>query len=310
MSNFKEMLNASFKSQDTEEWLDVHFTRPIGLVLALFFKKLGVHPNAVTIISIFIGAASGWMFLHTDLYHNLLGVALLMTANFLDSTDGQLARLTGRKTLLGRVLDGFAGDVWFFSIYVCLSLRLMGEKMPGLDVDWGLSIWLIAIVAGATCHSPQSSLADYYRQIHLLFLKGKAGSELDTYESQRKIYESLSWKNWFSCFFYLSYSNYCKSQEHRTPAFQEMMGAIKGRYGDTSRMPEELRREFLDGSRPLMKYTNILTFNTRAICIYVTCLLNCPWVYMLMEIIVFQALYAYMHNKHERLCLSITRKIQ
>lgn len=310
MSKFNEMLKASFKSQDTEEWLDVHFTRPIGLVLALFFKRLGVHPNTVTIISIFLGAGSGWMFYHTDFYHNILGIALLMTANFLDSTDGQLARLTGQKTLLGRVLDGFAGDVWFFSIYFFLCLRLMETKMPLLDADWGLFIWLLAFLAGVICHSPQSSLADYYRQIHLLFLKGKAGSELDTYESQRKIYESLSWKDWFSCLFYLNYSNYCKSQERRTPAFQAMKKAIIARYGDAAHMPEELKREFINGSRPLMKYTNILTFNTRAICIYATCLLGCPWVYMLIEITVLNILYIHMRKKHEDLCSAITQKIQ
>ena len=59
MSTFKELLQASFKSNDTEEWLDVHFTRPIGLVFALFWNKLGVHPNAITILSIFLGAAAG-----------------------------------------------------------------------------------------------------------------------------------------------------------------------------------------------------------------------------------------------------------
>ena len=32
---FNKLLQASFKSEDTEEWLDVHFTRPIGLVFAL-----------------------------------------------------------------------------------------------------------------------------------------------------------------------------------------------------------------------------------------------------------------------------------
>ena len=34
----------SFKSADTEEWLDVWFTRPIGLVFALLWNKLGIHP--------------------------------------------------------------------------------------------------------------------------------------------------------------------------------------------------------------------------------------------------------------------------
>ena len=116
MSKFKALLQASFKSNDTEEWLDVHFTRPIGLVFALFWNKLGVHPNAITILSIFLGVGAGCMFYYEDVAHNVVGVVLLMLANFCDSTDGQMARLTGKKTLIGRMLDGFSGDVWFFAI--------------------------------------------------------------------------------------------------------------------------------------------------------------------------------------------------
>ena len=88
MATFKEMLHASFKSKDTEEWLDVYFTRPIGLVFAIFWNKLGVHPNVITILSIFLGVGAGIMFGYTDLMHNILGVLLLMFANFCDSTDG------------------------------------------------------------------------------------------------------------------------------------------------------------------------------------------------------------------------------
>ena len=132
------MLHASFKSKDTEEWLDVHFTRPIGLLFALMWKRLGVHPNAITILSIFLGVGAAFMFYYTDPIHNLAGVALLMAANFCDSTDGQLARLTGQKTLIGRMLDGFSGDVWFFAIYVAIALRLMSQTIPGLYSIWGM----------------------------------------------------------------------------------------------------------------------------------------------------------------------------
>ena len=61
---------------------------PIGLVFALFWNKLGVHPNVITILSIFLGVGAGWMFHYTDLAHNIWGVILLMFANFCDSTDG------------------------------------------------------------------------------------------------------------------------------------------------------------------------------------------------------------------------------
>lgn len=296
-------MNASIKSYDTEEWLDMHFTRPVGLVIALACRRLGIHPNAVTAVSIVLGVGAAWMFGHAGLVYNLWGVLLLMLANFCDSADGQLARLTGQKTLVGRVLDGFAGDIWFFSIYVALCVRLTFQPMPGVDAVWGPWIWVLAIIAGLLCHSPQSSLADYYRQIHLLFLKGKEGSELDTYAGQRKIYESLpKGKAFLARIFYYNYSNYCKSQERRTPSFQRMMKRITAGFGDVSRVPDAVRSKFLEGSRPLMKYTNILTFNTRAICLYVTSIAGCPWVYLLVEIIIFTLLYIYMHKRHESLC--------
>ena len=312
--SFGEMLRSTFKSDDTEEWLDVHFTRPIGLVFALFWIRLGVHPNAVTILSIFLGIAAAFNFYFTDLAHNLMGVALLMLANFCDSTDGQMARLTDQKTIVGRVLDGFSGDVWFFCIYLAICLRTMPQPMPFCDQPWGIWIWLLAAFTGLVLHLPQSSTSDYYRQIHLFFLKGRQGSELDSYARQREIYESLPKRGAFwERLFYSNYANYCRGQERRTPNFQRFFALWKSTAGtemteDTeenasSNLPilHAVRESFLEGSRPLMKYTNLLTFNLRAICIYITCLLGCPWVYFVFEMIVLHGMYLYMHAKHERL---------
>lgn len=313
-NDFKQLLKASFKSEDTEEWLDVHFTRPIGLAFALMWQKLGVHPNTITILSIFLGIGAAWMFYYTDLVHNVIGVMLLMLANFCDSTDGQLARLTNQKTLIGRILDGFSGDVWFFAIYFALCCRMMPQFMPATNMKWGIAIWALAFVAGIMCHSPQASLSDYYRQIHLLFLKGKSGSELDTSKQQKNNYLKASQEKnavmrWMSKAFFYNYANYCRSQEKRTPAFQKLKKELTDRYGDLDNIPNDLHKEFLNASRPLMKYTNILTFNVRAICIYVTCLLNIPWVYFLIEIIPLTCLYVYMHRRHEHICISLYNKI-
>ena len=308
--SFNELLKASFKSEDTEEWLDVHFTRPIGLAFALFWEKLGVHPNAITILSIFLGVGAGYMFYFPDLEHNIYGVLLLMFANFCDSTDGQLARLTGKKTLIGRVLDGFSGDLWFFAIYLAIALRLFAEPVPFLGgVNWGWSIVVLCCIAGFLCHSPQSSLADYYRQLHLYFLLGKKGSELDDSESQRTIYDSMPWKgNFWAKMFYINYSNYCRSQEKRTPEFQKLYKTVRQRWPNADDMPQPLRDEFRRLSLPLMKYTNLLTFNSRAILIYITCLANVPYVYPLVEMTVFVVMYRHMHSSHEAFCKKLNDK--
>lgn len=317
MSKFKELLQASFKSKDTEENIDVYFNRPIGLLFALLWNKLGIHPNVITILSFFLGAGAGWMFYYTDLKHNLLGVLLLVLADFCDSTDGQMARLSGKKTLVGRVLDGVSGDVWFFAIYVALSLRLMNQNIPGTDWHWGLLIWVLSITAGAFCHSPQSSLSDYYRQIHLFFLKGKSGSELDNSEQQRKIYEATPKSAVMARIFFRGYGNYCRSQERRTPKFQKFFAAWKTFTATHSADEiEAARQEFLAGSRPLMKFTNLLTYNSRAIAIYITCIAGCftgdvigPWIYLLFEIIVLNIFYHHMNRSHERLCEKLTKEI-
>ena len=72
---------------------------------------------------------------------------------------------------------------------------------------------------------------------------------------------------------------------------------------------EALREEFLASSRKLMPYTNLLTFNLRAIVVYVSCLLNIPWAYPLFEIVVLTMMYVYMHKSHEELSDRISRKL-
>lgn len=310
--SFRQLLHESFKSEDTEEWLDVHFTRPVGLMFAIMWYKLGVKPNTITILSIFLGAAAGVMFAFTDLTHNIIGIVLLILANFCDSTDGQLARLTDQRSMKGRCLDGFAGDVWFFFIYLSIIIRLFNTDMPGTSTHWGIWIFILCAIAALLCHSPQASLADYYRQIHLYFLKGRNGSELDTYASEHQRAEDAKGKKdaFWDYAFHSNYQHYCRGQEKRTPEFQKLMAKIKATYGSIEAIPQDARKKFLDGSRPLMPYTNILTFNSRAITIYISCLLGIPWVYPLLEITVGECLYIYMHREHERLCKRIREELK
>ena len=46
-------LESTLKSLDTEEFIDIHFYRPIGYQWALFFNKLGVSPNSIRYLFLF-----------------------------------------------------------------------------------------------------------------------------------------------------------------------------------------------------------------------------------------------------------------
>lgn len=242
------------------------------------------------------------MFYYPDMTHTIIGILLLIWANLYDSADGQLARMTGKKTRWGRILDGFAGDVWFFTIYAAICLRLQGNYIPGTTVKWGFWIWLLAAISGLIFHGKQCQLADYYRNIHLFFIKGKSGSELDNFEKLRKEFHSLSWKKdgMWKLFLYF-YGNYTRSQEKMTPNFQLFKLKLGDKYGDEPVCPE-LANKFRKGSLPLMKWANILTFNTRAIALYISLLIGQPWLYFIFEITVMNIIFAYMRHKHEKLC--------
>ena len=307
--NTKSQLESTFKSQDTEEWLDIHFTRPLGLLWANFFNRFDIHPNVVTILSIFLGTAAGYMFYYPDMTHTLIGIFLLVWANLYDSADGQLARMTGKKTRWGRILDGFAGDVWFFAIYFAISLRLQDDFIPGTVYKWGVWIWLASAFSGFICHGKQCQLADYYRNIHLFFLKGEKGSELDNFKKLRTELKTLSWKQdgMWMVFLYF-YGNYTNSQEKMTPKFQKLRATLLQKYPNKI-LPRELCDKFRKGSLPLMKYANILTFNTRAIVLYISLLVGFPWLYLLFEIVIMNALFFYMRHKHESLCEKLNAEL-
>lgn len=287
----KPSLESTLKSNDTEEWIDLIFYRPIGYQWALFFHKLGITPNAVTVISIFLGVGAGVLFYPESLGLNILGMLLLVWANMYDSADGQLARMTGQKSEIGRILDGVCGDLWFISIYVSICCRL--------TPSWGIWIWLLGAVAGFF-HGQQASMADYYRNIHLFFLKGEKGSELSCSAQQEELYQKTKWKGeWIQKIFLWFYKGYTASQEKRSPAFQQFFSVLKQQ--GLSTIPQSLKKDFRKASLPLMKWTNVLSFNTRIFVLFISLLINEPWIYFVFELTILNIILVYMIYKHEKI---------
>ncbi len=289
----KITLKETLKSQDTEEWTDLIFYRPIGYWWALFFKKINVTPNVVTILSIILGVGAGIMFYFSDIWLNIIGILLLMWANSYDSADGQLARMTGNYSRTGRILDGLAGNFWFTSIYASICFRLMPE--------WGFWIWILGASAGFF-HGRQAAMADYFRNIHLLFVRGKKGNELDNSKALKEHAKTLTWKNnAVEKFFMYSYIPYTEGQEKRTPKVQKFLATVEEKYGNQE-PPADFKEHFRKISRPFMKYTNILSFNTRSFMLFFSVLIGHPWIYFVFEITILNIILIYMLKKYENIC--------
>ncbi|MBQ3699659.1 MAG: CDP-alcohol phosphatidyltransferase family protein [Prevotella sp.] len=323
--NFK----ASLKSSETEDWLDLHVIRPFCYYCALAFAKFDVHPNTVTIWSMIIGAASTIFFACGSFYYsgwwglgmNLIAIFLLMVADIFDCTDGQLARMTGKKSRLGRILDGVAGFTWFVPIYHGLVYRFYLHH----DIEFSLLgiantqenaliatavVYVLGVISGVMGIAGQQRMADYYIQVHLFFLKGEKGSELDNSKRQQEIYDQMdSSTPKVERYFQKSYIDYTKKQEAVTPQFQNLLARLREKFGSTDNIPDTVRQDFLRQSRPVITLNGLLTFNFRSFWLFLFCLLDIPVCNFLFEIFAMGLLAWYVNHRHEAFCRRIASNL-
>jgi len=293
----KQKYEASLKSIETENRIDRIFYRPLGFRLAVLLTPTGITPNAITIISIFVGVAAGILFGSQSVWYNMIGIVLLISANILDCVDGQLARLTGIKSAIGRILDGLAGDFWFLAIYISLALRLSHQY--GGHTGW---FFAMAIAAGLS-NLLQSNITDYYKTLHLFFISPAKGAEFETPEQVKAKHSQMPYG--VSKMFYFLYVWYTLLQVKATPHLQSLLGWLRTKFG--ADIPEELRLQLRKGSRSIMPTIDLLTFNGRSIVLFIVLLTGYVWAYLLYEIVVLNIVLWLAMHKHEAMCRNFLR---
>lgn len=161
----------AYKAYEIEELVDIYFYRRAGYVVASAARLAQLTPNAVSVAAGLVGALGGTLVAWPDLA--LGGVALLVLHGIIDSADGQLARMTGQTSELGRVLDGLAGYATHVALYLGIVVAARAE--------WGgATAWTVAALSGA-CTVLQAQMYDYHRSAYAGYaIKGRIPTELAT----------------------------------------------------------------------------------------------------------------------------------
>ena len=117
--------------------------RPLGRVFAATGYKLGLGPNAISVISAtFSFSAIVLIAVGTpSIGHGLLVSLLLVLGYALDSADGQVARLQGGGSLAGEWLDHVFDAVKTTSFH--LAIAIMWFRHPE---GWGVASTLIPLI--------------------------------------------------------------------------------------------------------------------------------------------------------------------
>jgi phosphatidylglycerophosphate synthase len=294
---------STYKALDVEETVDIWFYRPLGYWVAKASIPLGISPNALTVVSIVIGVAGGHLLWYRDSALNAWGLLLWVAADVLDSADGQLARMTNHKSKIGRILDGFGGNLIFTTMYLHLMAR-MAVTYP--DVHWAW--FLLLVVAGGVSHSFQSALADYYRNAYVRFVVDPTKSELDSADDVRVEYAGMRFLSHpVKKLLMRVYLNYTVQQESVSKNFQVLRRKAAAEYGST--FPAWFSDEYRRQNLPLMKYYAILTTNTRMFVMAGAVLLDVPWVYFAVEIVAINLVMVVVTAHQEKLSASLCEQI-
>ena len=285
-------IEATYKAREIEGFLDLHFYRKIGFALARLFARMGLTPNAVTLLGTVAGVAAGHLYFYRDLATNVLGMFLHVVANTMDNADGQLARLINRQSPSGRVVDGISDNLVFGSVYLHLSLRFVAE-------GGSAGIWVIALLA-ALSHSVQSAAAEFCRDAYLRFAVRKSGS-FNLSSDLRPQYESVTWgKHFWKKLLLRLHLNYVVEQEMMCPCVLRLEGAARGSFpGD---VPHSFGVHYRERNLGMIPWLNLFRTNTRMLLLFVLLFLGRPVWYFAAELIPLNLLLVVVLVRQNTIC--------
>jgi phosphatidylglycerophosphate synthase len=275
----------AFKAVEIEELTDIYFFRPLGSLIARGARRLGMGPIGLTIVGALVGIAGGALLYDERL--ELLGFAVLILHGIIDSADGQLARMTGQVTDLGRVLDALGGYVTHVAIFLAIGASLLHR-------GWSVSILVWMLLAGiATAIHAQMYV--YHRDSYIaVATKGLAPGTPSTIN----VTPLIGWL----------VRAYFGAQRWFVGLHGKVEAALAARTA-TSRVREEDRARYRENFYPLVRGWNFLGDNTRFFAIGVlVCLhrIDLFFAFVLVPMnLVFVALWLWQRSADRRFLASL-----
>lgn len=143
MSVQRQGIGPAGRPPELEDPLNLYIYHPLARRLARALQPTGITPNMVSVTGGLMVVAAGTCYVHLGWPLSVaIGFTLHALWHVVDGADGDLARLTGRASPMGELIDGACDYVSHIVIYVLLAAAL-SEQIGG----WA---WFAASVAGGS----------------------------------------------------------------------------------------------------------------------------------------------------------------
>ncbi|HEY4120388.1 MAG TPA: CDP-alcohol phosphatidyltransferase family protein [Byssovorax sp.] len=123
---FRELFEACRKPVDGI--VSTNLNRHVSIWISKRIVDLPISPNAVTIVTFFIGVAGAALCARGTYAGFLAGAACMQANSILDGVDGELARVRFQHSKIGQWLDTIADDVSNALYYVGIGVGALSSK--------------------------------------------------------------------------------------------------------------------------------------------------------------------------------------
>src|SRR6202034_345710 len=110
-------------------------------------KHSWVTPNHLTTVRLAVGLGAAWAFTYGTYVWSTLAALLLILSNFLDHTDGELARISGKSSRVGHLYDLSSDALVTILLFCCIGIGVAATAAR--TMPFGAAPALMGTVAGA-----------------------------------------------------------------------------------------------------------------------------------------------------------------
>jgi len=285
------------RPRELEDPLNLFVYHPLAARLARLLVPTGIAPNAVSVMGLVALCAATWAFIGLDWPQNALtGLAFMLLWHVVDGADGDLARMTGRTSATGELVDGFCDYVGNIIMYVAFAFLL--------DDTLGAWAWVLAVAAGAS-HIVQTNHAETQRRLYLWraygvpWLRNAAASGDALFHGG----------NWFARWFGWCAIAYVRLSDWMSPSANPIDAAL-AKAADDPRETQRIRAMVRRASRTSIVLQKGLGANPKTFIIAAAIALGSPLYYFLATIVALNLLMAVSIVHHKRVDARLAEAIR
>jgi hypothetical protein len=272
---------------ELQDPLNQYLYHPLARRLARLLLPTGISPNALSVAGCLLVWAAAWFYANVAWPTGaLVGFALHLLWHVFDGADGDLARMSGKASATGELVDGVCDYSAHTMLYFVLA-AILDDQLGG----WA---WALAAVAGAS-HIAQTNHAETQRRAYLWWAYGIPWLK----HARERGDEVFREQNWFSRTFSWMARDYLKLAYWMAPNSARLDALVEETAGDPQRLAR-IHDTVRQSWRANLVFEKIVGPNPRTIMLGLSMLAGSPLWYFLGEAVLLNAILVASVMHHNR----------